>query len=176
MKKEKKETTIDDGGRLYGKDDVIELKKQCHFLSEENSCLKEIIGSLNRQIGGYKQSNANYKKQVAELKERVGHYKALDLEGDHLYEDKISELDNAKKEIMRLQSVRNDVVPKKDYDELAEKLERKNAFIEQLQEKAQNLMIDNSKLQGKVNTNESVINELEKTIEELRKPWWKKIF
>lgn len=176
MKKEKKETTIDVGGRLCGKDDVIELKKQCYFLSEENSCLKEIIGSLNRQIGGYKTANGNYKKQVAELKERVGHYKALDLEGDHLYEDKIAELDNAKKEIMRLQSVRNDVVPKKDYDELAEKLERKNAFIEQLQEKAQNLMIDNSKLQCKVNTNESVINEMEKTIEELRKPWWKKIF
>ena len=59
--------------------------------------LLEEIKSLKRKIGGYQTSNENYRKQVAELKERVEHYKALDLEGDQLYEKKIAELEEAKK-------------------------------------------------------------------------------
>ena len=98
------------------------------------------------------------------------------MEGDHLYEDKIAELDNAKEEIELLKAVRKDVVPKKDYDELVEKLESKNAFIGQLQEKVQGLMIDNSKLQCTISMNESITQELEEAVEELSKPWWKKIF
>ena len=156
--------------------EIGEMEKTIQTIKGDNEALIMENLSLKRHLCGYKTSNNNYKKQVEELKARVAHYKALDLEGDHLYEDKIAELDDAMKEIERLKAVRDDVVPKKDYDELAEKLESKNAFIEQLQEKAQNLMIDNSKLQGTVNMNESLINELEETIDELSKPWWKKIF
>lgn len=126
--------------------------------------------ALCADLEHYKKVAAGLKGRNKQLSERVAHYKALDLEGDHLYEDKISELDNARKEIMRLQSVRNDVVPKKDYDELVEKIESKNSFIDQLQEKVQSLMIDNSNLQGTVSMNESVIKELEKTVDELSKP------
>jgi DNA repair exonuclease SbcCD ATPase subunit len=171
-----KEIVIEYGGRSYGKAAIQDLLQRVDAMRTSGEEMGKEIASLKRQIGGLKTSNANYRKQVEQLKGLVEHYKALDLEGDHLYEDKIAELDNAKKEIMRLQSVRNDVVPKKNYDELAEKLEIKNAFIEQLQEKAQNLMIDNSKLQDTVNMKESVISELEETIDELSKPWWKKIF
>ena len=155
---------------------ISDMEKTIQTIKGDNEeLIKENI-SLKRHLGGYKTSNDNYKKQVAELKERIEHYKALDLEGDHLYEDKIAELDNAKKEIERLKAVRNDVVPKKDYDEIVEKIESKNSFIEQLQEKVQGLMIDNSKLQSTVSMNESVIRELEEAVDELSKPWWKRIF
>ena len=156
--------------------EISDMEKTIQTIKGDNEeLIKENI-SLKRHLGGYKTSNDNYKKQVAELKERIEHYKALDLEGDHLYEDKIAELDNAKKEIERLKAVRNDVVPKKDYDEIVEKIESKNSFIEQLQEKVQGLMIDNSKLQSTVSMNESVIRELEEAVDELSKPWWKRIF
>lgn len=152
------------------------MEKTIQTIKGDNEeLIKENI-SLKRHLGGYKTSNDNYKKQVEELKARVEHYKALDLEGDHLYEDKIAELDEAKKEIMRLQSMRNDVVPKKDYDELAKKLESKNSFIEQLQEKVQELRIDNFKLQEAIDVKEDYIKELEDNIEELSKPWWKRLF
>ena len=148
---------------------IKDLEQRLAMVDADNSALCTELEHWKKVAAGLKGRN----KQLAE---RVAHYKALDLEGDHLYEDKIAELDNARKEIMRLQSVRNDVVPKKDYDELVEKIESKNSFIDQLQEKVQSLMIDNSNLQGTVNMNESVIKGLEETVDELSKPWWKKIF
>lgn len=156
--------------------EISDMEKTIQTIKGDNEKLIKENISLKRHLGGYKTSNDNYKKQVAELKERIEHYKALDLEGDYLYEDKIAELDNAKKEIERLKAVRNDVVPKKDYDELVEKLESKNSFIGQLQEKVQGLMIDNSKLQCTISMNESITKELEEAVEELSKPWWKRIF
>lgn len=156
--------------------EISDMEKTIQTIKGDNEeLIKENI-SLKCHLGGYKTSNDNYKKQVEELKARVEHYKALDLEGDHLYEEKIAELDEAKKEIMRLQSMRNDVVPKKDYDELVEKIESKNTFIEQLQEKVQELMIDNFKLQEAIDVKEDYIKELEDNIEELSKPWWKRLF
>lgn len=156
--------------------EISDMEKTIQTIKGENEeLIKENI-SLKRHLGGYKTSNDNYKKQVEELKERLERYKYLDLEGDHLYEAKIAELDEAKKEIVRLQSMRNDVVPKKDYDELVEKLERKNGFIEQLQDKVQELMIDNSKLQESIDMKDDYIKELEDNIEELSKPWWKRLF
>lgn len=155
---------------------ISDMEETIQTIKGDNEeLIKENI-SLKRHLGGYKTSNDNYKKQVEELKARVEHYKALDLEGDGLYEAKIAELDEAKKEIMRLQSMRNDVVPKKDYEELVEKIESKNTFIEQLQERVQELMIDNSKLKESIDTKEDYIKELEDNIEELSKPWWKRLF
>lgn len=67
-------------------------------------------------------------------------------------------------------------VPKKDYDELEKSIEKKKAFIGQLQERVQELMIERSNLQCLVKTRDDIIEELEDTIDELSKPWWKKIF
>lgn len=134
---------------------IKELEERIALMDANDSALCADLEHWKKVAAGLKGRN----KQLAE---RVAHYK--------------DELDNAKKEIMRLQSVRNDVVPKKDYDELVEKIESKNSFIDQLQEKVQSLMIDNSNLQGTVNMNKSVIKGLEETVDELSKPWWKKIF
>lgn len=157
-------------------DKLKEMQDVIQTLKDDNVALMKENASLKRQIGGYKTANENYKKQVAELKERVGHYKDLDLEGDHLYEDKIAELDDARKEIEHLKAVVDDVVPKKDYDELAEKLKRKNAFVEQLQERVQTLSLEKSALESAISLQEGIVKDLEGEIEQISKPWWKKIF
>lgn len=154
----------------------VEIQSIIQTLKDDNVALMKENASLKRQIGGYKTANENYKKQVAELKERVEHYKALDLEGDRLYEDKIAELDDVKAEIERLRNAEENTVPKKDYDELSKSIEKKRAFIEQLQERVQALMIERSNLQCLVKTRDDAIEELEDTVDELSKPWWKKIF
>ena len=157
-------------------DKLKEMQGIIQTLKDDNVSLMKENASLKRQIGGYKTANENYKKQVAELKGRVGHYKALDLEGDHLYEDKIAELDDARKEIERLKAVRNDVVPKKDYDELEKTLESKKVFIERLQERVQTLSLEKATLESTITLHEGVIKDLEHVIDELSKPWWKKVF
>ena len=157
-------------------DKLKEMRGIIQTLKDDNVVLMKENASLKRQIGGYKTANENYKKQVAELKGCVGHYKALDLEGDHFYEDKIAELDEAKKEIERLKAVRNDVVPKKDYEELEKTLESKKVFIEQLQEKAHSLLVEKAGLERSLSMKEDVINDLKNEIIELSKPWWKKLF
>jgi predicted nuclease with TOPRIM domain len=75
-----------------------------------------------------------------------------------------------------LRNVEENTVPKKDYDELEKSVEKKKAFIEQLQERVQELMIERSNLQCSVKSKNNIIEELEETIDELSKPWWKKIF
>ena len=155
---------------------ISDKEKTIQTIKGDNEeLIKENI-SLRRHLGGYKTSNNNYKKQVAELKAHVEHYKALALEGDHLYEDKIAELDDARKEIERLKAVRKDVVPKKDYNELEKTLERKNVFIEQLQERVQTLSLKKATLESTITLHEGAIKDLEHGIEELSKPWWKKLF
>lgn len=155
---------------------IKDLEQRLALMDADNSALAVELAHFKKVAAGYKGRNAKFQEEVKKLKEQVSHYKKLDLEGDGLYEAKIAELDEARNEIKRLQDIRNDVVPKRDIQKLEEKLESKNAFIEQLQEKAQNLMIDNSNLKGTVDMNESVIKELEETIDELSKPWWKKLF
>ena len=115
------------------------------------------IVSLKRQIGGLKTSNGNYKKQVEKLKAEVEHYKALDKEGDELYEGKIAEIEEIKK--------RHD-------GELKEKQRVTDGLSAQVRE----LIGKNRELETKVSVNNEYIAELEATIEELEKPWWKRLF
>jgi chromosome segregation ATPase len=154
----------------------VEMQSIIQTLKDDNVALMKENASLKRQIGGYKTANENYKKQVAELKGRVGHYKALDLEGDHLYEDKIAELDDARKEIERLKAVRNNVVPKKDYEELEKTLESKKVFIERLQERVQTLSLEKATLESTISLQDGIIKDLEGEIEQMSKPWWKRLF
>ena len=132
--------------------------------------------ALAVELAHYKKVAAGLKGRNKQLAEQVEHYKNLDLEGDHLYEDKIAELDDARKEIERLKAVRNDVVPKKDYEELEKTLESKKAFIEQLQEKAHALLVEKAGLESSLSIKEDVINDLKNEIIELSKPWWEKLF
>lgn len=162
---------------------IKDLEQRIALLSADNSALLEELRQCKKAASGYKGKNVQFQKELKDLKEqlenmkmRMEHYKQLDLEGDGLYEQKIAELDDAKGEIERLQNMEENTVPKKDYDELEKSVEKKKAFIEQLQERVQELMIERSNLQCSVKSKDNIIEELEETIDELSKPWWKKIF
>jgi predicted nuclease with TOPRIM domain len=148
---------------------IKDLEERIAIMQADNSNLLSELEHWKRVASGAKGRNK-------QLSERIEHYKNLDLEGDHLYEDKIAELDNAKKEIERLKSVRNDVVPKKDYEELEKTLESKKVFIERLQERVQTLSLEKATLESTITLHEGVIKDLEHVIDELSKPWWKKVF
>lgn len=180
MKNEKKETTIGVGGRLYGKDDIIELKKQCCILSDENSSLKERICSLNRQIGGYKQSNANYKKAVsdrdrANSRNKEAYDKKI-IELEARYNDELEQF--KKKHLAEF----NDYKRQRD-NELSTAVKQhekvvaeKQKVADGLSQQVQELACKNRELESMALSDKEYINEMEITIEELRKPWWKKIF
>ena len=148
---------------------IKDLEQRLAMVDADNSALCTELEHWKKVAAGLKGRN----KQLAE---RVAHYKALDLEGDHLYEDKISELDEARKEIEILRQARNDVVPMTKYQELELSLGAKKKFIEQLQDKVKELMLKNAELQDKVNKKCEIIDGLENIIRESVKPWWKKIF
>ena len=148
---------------------IKDLEQRLALMDADNSALAV-------ELAHYKKVAAGLKGRNKQLAEQVEHYKNLDLEGDHLYEDVITELDKAKKEINQLIKQRCDVVPKKDYEELEKTLERKKVFIEQLQEKAHALLVEKAGLESSLSIKEDVINDLKNEIIELSKPWWKKLF
>jgi chromosome segregation ATPase len=148
---------------------IKDLEQRLALMDADNSALAV-------ELAHYKKVAAGLKGRNKQLTEQVEHYKNLDLEGDHLYEDVITELDKAKKEINQLLKQSCDVVPKKDYEELEKTLERKKVFIEQLQEKAHALLVEKAGLESSLSIKEDVINDLKNEIIELSKPWWKKLF
>jgi chromosome segregation ATPase len=148
---------------------IKDLEQRLALMDADNSALAV-------ELAHYKKVAAGLKGRNKQLAEQVEHYKNLDLEGDHLYEDVITELDKAKKEINQLLKQSCDVVPKKDYEELEKTLERKKVFIEQLQEKAHALLVEKAGLESSLSVKEGVINDLGNEIIELSKPWWKKLF
>lgn len=94
----------------------------------------------------WKKVAAGLKGRNKQLAERVEHYKQLDLEGDELYEKKIAECDEKDKVIEGLRCQVNDIA------------------------------IKNKEFEATVFAKQELIDELELTIHELQKPWWKKIF
>lgn len=133
-----------------GKDKSIEVKDGGRQHGE-SAALE--IEKLLKEIGELKRSIRSYKTANTKAKERAEHFRKLDLEHDSLYEKEVQ----------------------KRY-ELEESIKTKDGFIEQLQGHVQDLKIKVSKLEGAVQSKEDYIKDCEATIEELHKPWWKKIF
>lgn len=150
-----------------------DMEKTIQTIKGDNEELMKENESLKRKIGGYKTANENYRKQVAELKERVEHYKALDIEGDELYEQKIAECDQLKKELEKARNVECASTREK---ELEKNLEQKQDFIEHLQARVQELAVIKSGHESEIASLNATIEEMDKEIENLCKPWWKKIF
>lgn len=115
--------------------------------------LKKEVSRLQSTIGGYKKSNETYRKQISDLKKLANHNRAVDVEGDHLYEKKLAELERAN-----------------------ETIQTKSSIIEAFEKKCNGLIIENKALADKVAALNDILAEAEKTIFELRKPWWKKLF
>jgi len=115
--------------------------------------LKERIALMDADNSALAVDLAQLKKVAAGLKgrnkqlaERIEHYRQLDLEGDALYEKKIAECDEKDKVIEGLRCQVNDIV------------------------------IKNKEFEATVFAKQELIDELELTIHELQKPWWKNVF
>lgn len=129
-------------------------------LDEQNEELRKENLSLKRQIGGYKRANKDYRSKVKDLQILVA--------------EKESQIVYLQKEIKE-KTPCNTVTTTK-FAELEQSLESKNAVIDSLKEKIQELVMKNGELERKVENNDEIVNEYEETIAELRKPWWKRIF
>lgn len=165
MEENKKGKTL---GELEQK--IKDQQLRIAFMDADNSLLAEDLEHYKKVAAGLKGRN----KQLAE---RVKHYKQLDLEGDRLYEEKIAELEEAKKEIARLKRMPcADAMLQTKCIELEEQVEKKNAFIEQLQCNVQELKIQLGKSENTIESQKATIEELDEMVIELNKPWWRRIF
>ena len=124
-------------------------------LTQREIEMQSEIVSLKRQIGGYKRSNEEYRLKIKDLR---------------------TLLSKKDMEITKLKSVSNGVVPTTKFAELEQSLESKKVLIDSLQEKIQSLMVENNELKSKILGNNDIIGEYERTIEDLRRPWWKRLF
>ena len=114
---------------------------------EERIALMDADNSaLAVDLAQLKKVAAGLKGRNKQLAERIEHYRQLDLEGDALYEKKIAECDEKDKVIEGLRCQVNDIV------------------------------IKNKEFEATVFAKQELIDELELTIHELQKPWWKKVF
>ena len=149
---------------------IKDLEERIAIMQADNSKLLSELEHWKKVAAGSKGLNKR-------LMERIEHYKNLDLEGDHLYEDKIAELDAVKKEVERLRNdIGKDVVPKKEYEELEKSFENKNEYIEKLQERVQALSLEKATLESTISLQEGIVKDLEHELDELSKPWWRRLF
>lgn len=140
------------------------MEQTIQTLKGDNEELMKENASLKKQISGFKTSNANYKKQIAHLKQ-------LDKEGDELNEKRIAEMDVMKKNHLAEVNQLGQSIKEKD-----EKIAEKDKVVNGLQEQVRELIQKKNKLEAEAAANKDYIMELEDTVEDLRKPWWKKIF
>ena len=102
--------------------------------------------ALCADLEHWKKVATGLKGRNKQLSEQLQHYKDLDLEGDGLYEKKIAEC------------------------------AEKDRVIEGLRCQVNKIAIKNKELEATVFAKQELIDEMELTIQELQKPWWKKIF
>lgn len=140
------------------------MEQTIQTLKGDNEELMKENASLKKQISGFKTSNANYKKQIAHLKQ-------LDKEGDELNEKRIAEMDVIQKNHLAEVKQLGQSIKEKD-----EKIAEKDKVVNGLQEQVRELIQKKNKLEADAAANKDYITKLEATVEDLRKPWWKKFF
>ena len=122
--------------------------------------LNKEISRLKSQIGGFRKANDMYRKKIAKLEKLAKHNREVDIEGDHMYEEKLAELEKTKKELGKC----------------ILKVEDKEGDIEALQKKCSELLKTNKDLESHAEALKEALDEAERTVAELRKPWWKRLF
>lgn len=132
---------------------IVSLQGDVEAYKLSGEQMGDEINALKRQIGGFKTSNANYRRQVEKLRERVEHYKSLDIEGDELYDNKVAECEDLKKQLEKANADNKELKGQVQY------------YTNQVLECADEI----GGLKGEIENLHSII-EYEKT------PWWKKLF
>jgi len=102
--------------------------------------------ALCTDLAHWKKVAAGLKGRNKQLSEQLQHYRELNLEGDVLYEKKIAECAG------------------------------KDNVIEGLRCQVNEIAIRNKELEATVFAKQELIDEMKLTVQELQKPWWKKIF
>ena len=123
-----------------------EYQKKIKDLEERIAMMDATDSALVADLEHWKRVAAGYKGNNRFLSKRIEHYKRLESEGNELYEKAL------------------------------EKIEEKNKIIIGLQSQVTELTKVNKGLNSWLNEKQDLIDELDKTIEELRTPWWRKIF
>lgn len=115
-------------------------------LEERIALMDATDSALCTDLEHWKKVAAGLKGRNKQLEKQLEHYKELDLEGDGLYEKKIAEC------------------------------AEKDKVIEGLRCQVNDIAIKNKEIEATVFAKQELIDELELTVLELQKPWWKKIF
>lgn len=123
-----------------------EYQKRIKDLEERIAMMDATDSALVVDLEHWKRVAAGYKGNNRFLSKRIEHYKKLESEGNELYEKAL------------------------------EKIEEKNKIIIGLQSQVSMLTRVNKELNNWLDEKQDLIYELDKTIEELRTPWWRKIF
>lgn len=114
---------------------------------EERIALMDANNSaLCTDLEHWKKVAAGLKGHNGKLVKKLNHYEELLREADELNENRIAAIDE------------------------------KNKTIEGLQSQVRELALKKIELEQKAKTKECLIRELETTLDELEKPWWKRIF
>lgn len=132
--------------------------------------------NIEDEVKFLQRQNASLRAVNLKLKREAERCKALDIEGDNLYEEKIAECEQLKKELHEARTVKENTVPYAKVAELEQALESKNSFVESLQGRVQELLVERSRLRDSLDVMESERESLYNTIMELRKPWWRRLF
>ena len=153
--------------------------RECDLLRSDNEILMKQVASLNRQIGGYKASNANYKKQVSE-RDRANSRQKNEFEKtiNQLKEslDMFKHKDTMFEEFKARHDKELNDYKERSNEEFTKAMNEKQRTIESLSTQVRELLQKKCELESRCICNDDYIAELEKTIDELRTPWWKRIF
>lgn len=130
--------------------------------------VKDDDGKLRRSLASYKSANTV-------LRRKLKRYKELEREADELYEQKIAELEEVRKELKEARNMRENTVPFTRMAELEQTIESKNAMIDSMKERLQSLLIEKAQLESTVESMNEERKALCDCISELRKPWWMRL-
>ena len=115
--------------------------------------LEQEIVKLKCTIGGYKSKNKQLSEKILKLKE-------LNEEGDRMYEERLSEVEELKKRID--ENSRYSALLRATGDELRKELNRRTDENVELQKENQRL--------------KDTVEDLTNLLDNIKKPWWKKLF
>lgn len=78
------------------------LEKEIEAYRKDGEKLGEEILALRRSVASYKSARTVRERRIKELEKQVEHNRAVDVEGDHLYEEALSSVESMKKTIQGL--------------------------------------------------------------------------
>ncbi len=139
---------------------VDDLQKKNRELKDDYTKMCSMFDDATKEIVALKRSVTSYKSSNSKLKKEVERYKNLDLEGDHLYENRIAEVENLKTELASKEKL----------------VKEKENVIDGLNSQVGSLSQQIMTLKESIVKKNAEIKDYEAMLEYERLPWWKKMF